>query len=373
MNYTMTREKNIIALLADGKQKPYKFDINTGVFYGLNNKPIKACPAGLGDWINSHRRESNVLFLLSNMRTAPSSYHLGWTTPSMDKFADYANFFRLVDRLESIGFTAKPTCRYVLDDLKFVEENFKAFAKYVRENDKPDFYDFRQKYEKVLWMKRANLKVNDYITEDIIEILWDYRDSYPNDKISLVAYYITHGLYDFFNIEPQSNYFRNSCNENGMFTQIRHYFEMCEKLNITPQKEDFLRSYVNVRRTYLTNRKEFDKEALINFYSKQPALNFEDDTFTVVLPTSREDFLNEANSQENCVYSMYMPKVLKGTTYVVFIRRKDNLDKSYVTCEVSIDGHIQQYLTTYNRSVTDPDTIAFKKKYAEHLRLNWAK
>ena len=41
MSYTMNKEKNLIKFLADGKKVPYTFDVNTGIFYGLKNQPIK--------------------------------------------------------------------------------------------------------------------------------------------------------------------------------------------------------------------------------------------------------------------------------------------------------------------------------------------
>ena len=80
MSYTMNREKNIVCFLADGKSNPYKLDVNTGVFYGLGGKPIKSCPTGFGGWIDSHRNDSNILFLLYSVRSNPSRFDTrAWT------------------------------------------------------------------------------------------------------------------------------------------------------------------------------------------------------------------------------------------------------------------------------------------------------
>ena len=45
---------------------------------------------------------------------------------------------------------------------------------------------------------------------------------------------------------------------------------------------------------------------------------------------------------------MYMEEVVNGTTHVVVIRRKNNLNTPYITCEVSLGGNIKQYLTRFN-------------------------
>ena len=79
-----------------------------------------------------------------------------------------------------------------------------------------------------------------------------------------------------------------------------------------------------------------------------------------------------ADSQHNCVYTTYFPKVLKNETIVVFIRRKAELAKSYITCEINIiTGEIKQYLAIYNHGVTDENAINFKKDYQDFLLANF--
>ena len=106
-------------------------------------------------------------------------------------------------------------------------------------------------------------------------------------------------------------------------------------------------------------------------YEKYPMLKFENEIFTVVIPKTTEDFFNEAQTQQNCVYSMYLDKVIQGTTNVVFIRRKDDIEKSLITCEVSNNGNIIQYLKKYNSSNLNEDETEFKKLYKTHLSNTW--
>ena len=137
------------------------------------------------------------------------------------------------------------------------------------------------------------------------------------------------------------------------------------KLDEIP-KGDYSRVFAQIKKIWLVEREKIDHEKLCaNNYLKE--LLYENDTFKVIIPTTREEFAREGSAQDNCVYSMYLKKVLKGETRVVFIRRKDSLDKSYITCEVKPNGRIQQYLTKYNYKPTEEDAVAFYREYQNYL------
>ena len=371
MSYTMSREKNIVCFQSDDKAKPYKFDVNTGMFYGLTGKPIKSCPTGFGKWVEENYRTNNIVYMMYTVRSNPQSYNMGWNIPTMDRLSEVAALFNIADKLGSIGYSFKSCDECRRDTLLDLDKTFKDFAKYIRENPNGSIREYQSVGAKDRWLRQHKLVADGHLTDEIINMLWDNRRMYAEDKTSLVAYYITHGLYDFFNIEPQSVRFSSSCGVSSMFEKIKQYFDLCDKMNVKPQKEDMLRSYVNLRRTYVMNRKELDMAALAAQYAKHPALAYENDTFKVVIPTTREDFLNEANAQQNCVYSYYLPDVIKGNTNVVFIRRKNTPDKSFITCEVGNNGNIRQYLGFANNRPTDADAVEFQREYADHLRKNW--
>lgn len=99
-------------------------------------------------------------------------------------------------------------------------------------------------------------------------------------------------------------------------------------------------------------------------------LEYEDSEFIVVVPTTAQQFVEEANAQSNCVNSMYKERVADGNTNVVFIRRKSAPQTPYITCEVH-DGYIRQYLEAYNKHPQAISALKFKDKYQAHLRANW--
>lgn len=371
MSYEMSREKNIIFFQSDDKAKPYTFDVNTGVFCGMLGKPIKSCPAGFGKWIESNRSTNNVMYMMYCIRANPQTYNMGWATPAMDAFTRFASLFNIADRLDSIGYSFKSYDECRQDTLTEINKYFKDFAKYLREHPDGSIHEYQTVGAKERWMKQHKLVADGHLTDDVINLLWENRLKYDENKISFIAYYITHGLYDFYNIQPQSTHYRTFVSTDEMFNKIKEYFELCDKLSVQPQKEDMLRGYVNLRRTYMMNRNELDFKALAAQYAKHPALAYENDTFKVIIPATRDDFLCEANAQQNCVYSYYLPRVIKGETNVVFIRRKDNIDKPYITCEIGNTGCIRQYLGFANSYVSDEDARRFQDEYSRHLRNNW--
>lgn len=374
VNYTLSRERNLLHFLMEGQTNPYTLDVNTGVFFGMSGKPVKSCPKGFGDWIYENRRENNVLFLLSNIRDYPHLYIAGnynCAKPKMNELEQFASLFSTADRLESIGYHMKNGDDVKTQVLDFVQKHFKGFVRYLRENPNGSMAAYKLANEKAIWAKEVGITEGGHFTQYMIDMLWRRRDQFTTEQIPLVVYYISRGLYDFFSIEEQSDRWGNNGYECRMFEKLFEYFDLCEKLNVQPEKEDFFRSFINLRRTYVTHKKVLDMEALKQNYAKRPALAYENDEFIVVIPQTRDDFLAEANAQQNCVYSYYLQKVIENRTYVVFVRRKSDPKKSFVTCEVSKNGNIQQYLGYGNAYVTDDAAKNFKKDYQAHLKNLW--
>lgn len=98
-----------------------------------------------------------------------------------------------------------------------------------------------------------------------------------------------------------------------------------------------------------------------------PLLNYEDGKYQVVIPRCVEDFIAEGRQQDNCVASQYLDCAKDGTTNICFIRKKENLNKSYITCEVTCEGRIRQFLLSGNNEPHDTNDLLFKIKFQEIL------
>ena len=83
------------------------------------------------------------------------------------------------------------------------------------------------------------------------------------------------------------------------------------------------------------NTEKFDNSIEANKH-----LEWEQDNYLIRMPTSAEDIRDEADQMHHCVAS-YIPQIEAGEKIVMFMRDKENPDKSLVTVEV-IDGAITQ-------------------------------
>jgi hypothetical protein len=98
-------------------------------------------------------------------------------------------------------------------------------------------------------------------------------------------------------------------------------------------------------------------------------LEFAGKEFSVVLPVTVNDIVNEGAALNHCVAS-YVSGVVDRKYSIVFLRKTDELDKPLVTVQVSEDGKtIQQARGHSNRDLTE-DEQKFLNKYRDHLDPN---
>jgi hypothetical protein len=152
--------------------------------------------------------------------------------------------------------------------------------------------------------------------------------------------------------------------------KLVNYLEPFDKTLDDIDKHHFIAQYIQYHRDYEANKDKFENEKLAKIdYSKW---FFEDDNYITVFPKSKQDFVVEGQKQNNCVgtYSSY---VVEGHRIVTFIRRKDNIEKPLVTCDIcNINNksvpYINQFLKAHNNYVTRQDDVYnFYLKYREYL------
>jgi len=383
----LNKEKNFILVTTDNN-KTYKFDINTGIIYGVRGTPVKTYPPHFKTTVrNEVARSETSTWLTTMLRLALGDYgdrmlkdrnlRSDWggllACPYLTQVSD---LFTLADRLDSIHYPVERHYSYFnvyseeYENLRIVNKYFKQFAKQFRDNpDDCSIKQFADEFRRVMW-EQDNEKALRNIDDNLKEWFYRYKEYIPDSKLDYYVYFITHGLSDFLGIQfcNRSHYSNSREGFRNAINIITDVFNKAEEMNYPITKDNFFTQAININKMYTVFKEKIDKEKLQQVYSKRKeALQFETDDFVVVIPMTERDFMEEASQQNNCVYTHYLPKVLKDETYVVFIRKKNRLNKSYVTCEVNQRGYIQQYLTTNNDSIRDD----FRAQYAEHLRKNW--
>lgn len=337
------KEKNLVKFWIDGKAKPYVLDINKGELIGLRGAALVTILSALASLVCNTPNKTSVLRLLNN----------GYM-PNQN-----AELYILADKLDAIGIS---TDCYSLGRLKPYAGSidFKHMAKYLREGDGNTIEEYLNTIMKEQWIVKNNLQLNDHFTEPMRD--WLYREYRNQSKEVLhrIVYYLSRGVWEFFNRELYT-----------MREYINNFIMYTTALEIPMEKGDFFRQYINAQRAYRINEDALvNKGIAINQQKRLNALSFENETFVVVVPMTKEELRAEGESQHNCVGG-YSKQIAEGNRNVVFIRRKSNPTAPYITCDIYNDSTINQYLTKYNYHISAEDALEFKRLYQEHLSTHW--
>lgn len=278
-------------------------------------------------------------------------------------------------------------------------------VKFYRENDYKwqHFYDYQNKYAarfesliSVGLLPRAisDLSSNIRLTKDVV--------NYCKER---GGYFYTHDVNEYLATKQYKDYlagkpdwvrdvFRHLIREKEL--PIDYIKKMLDRvilehvykyLTYTPDIANFITKYYkksmalyeevkvvpNIFSNYINLLYLYDEyenthyNEFLNKHNNKPWLYFENDTFVVRPLLTKEEFHAEAEAQNNCVECLYMEKVKKGETHVVVVRRKNDPDHSYITCEVNNRGNIVQYLMRFNYPPSSEEDISFKALYQEHL------
>lgn len=345
---TITKEKNILVIIGDKTQRRYTFDINTGVLYGCSGKALKTKPSEAVRVTTDHSPIFTIYHFLMER----------WTTAQISANERLKKLLSFADTLTSLGYSTREISLWeiqyfndaIIDEKATLKEVLK-FCKETKENGNRIIYN---DYVIIKHREKLAQALKQYDLTDAEKDLIQFIIRRENVKIkipALVSYIKLLILFyneDYYAIERK----------------LMEYENMCKDLNWEPKKGDFGSLYVQTKLTFELNRQKIENEKLERNQPKE--LFFEDENLTVIIPVTGEEFKAEAEAQSNCVYRSYLPEVLKGRTNIVFIRKKTDVENSYITCEVN-EGRIVQYLTKYNNYVRDDEALKFKTKYQAYL------
>lgn len=349
---TYTKEKNVIVITLDNSKGSYRLDINTGIFYGIKGSPVKTCPRRneirslFPYYING--KGNNLDYVIRNMI---DSY------PNTSAYARFVPAMQSADKVDALGFP-----RLSLRDEQYIYlgENMKALSAWLKENDMGEF-SYRSffrwcEYNKA---KKSLGAIADLLTPDMYCALTSDLPSITPEEIGVCAYYLGRGKYWEYH--------------NGSITSLINYIEQCRLLEKAPQKvNNFMREYCETRKEYELRKTEFDNKRMANNYAKYAkAWEFEYGNYKIVLPTCGQDIVTEGIRMHHCVGS-YVDRVIRGETFICFVRHKDTPDDCYITCQVCTNGDIGQYFLAFDHYISSDEDKAFKAAFAEHLAKVWS-
>lgn len=348
---TYRKEKNLIYLSVE-EGKIYTIDINTGIIYGLKKQPIKSLP--------SVKKMNDLVY----EQYTVSKQNICLASVLLSAFRDacnrqkYLSLLNVADRLDSLGLKLY-TYRY--DFVRMVEENFSLLGKYIKEKG-TDIIDWG--FERWANAEKAKAKFARYITPTTTpEMLVWIENHLPNatdEEISTILYYL-----DRQKMWAYNDY--HFC-----LGTLEKYINRCRVMQIPLRKENnFMRVFIETEELYKNRKAEFDNKAIqLNYEKHANSWQFEYGNFTIVIPTCGQDLVTEGDKMHHCVGS-YVGNIVRNDCYIIFVRKKDDIDGCYITCQVYTDGTIGQYYLSHDRKISSREDFEFKEMLQRHLLETW--
>lgn len=228
-----------------------------------------------------------------------------------------------------------------------------------------DDYDATIKAAKVF--KKMNGIAFHGIDDEIIRqrkyIAFSYMVEYPDFAMTLVTKtYIDDLVTVFGSIYTKST--------------IQNYVTWCKALEIEPYlKGNILTLFANTARLYEQKKDELKAKALHKMAKRYEWLGeFSCNGMGVVVFETPEDFATESEMQHNCVNRYgYLDEMAAGQTIICGIRKLDDVDTPFITCEVRLSNTgtaigVAQFYRAFNERPSDPaEEREFLKEFEKFI------
>ena len=158
---------------------------------------------------------------------------------------------------------------------------------------------------------------------------------------------------------------QNMNDSNCMYMIINNYLRLCEHFEEAPK----LSGNIIAKYAAMLEAQEAKKDEAFARKQTEKPLTFSAYGYTVIVPTTKRELIEEGNAQSNCVGRWgYYNQVIDGKCFIVFVRKETAPTKAFVTCEIiSRTGRINQFLGHGNNAPQGESLEAFKEAYAAYL------
>lgn len=323
-----------------------KWDILTGQFYGKTDKPVKSIPRCFNyDYIREADNNPYGFAVYIFRNNFGGNSYLTYTSTIAQRLEVLVSLGLHISSVYEITDKAVP--KMTKDIVDYLKENFDGCYTYnnVKRYKTEKEYNIKDKPK---WWRNIFTQLSDkYPTHYLTSILdridheharyfWKYHEQVSGELIDIVSHYYDYCMDLYCSVKVTPNVISN-------FAQIAYLHEQWKNNHY---------------------------EEILKKNNDKPFLYFENGNYKAFPLLTKEDFHKEAEAQHNCVERWYLDEVFNNKTYIVVVRNIDNLDKSCITCEVTHNGDIKQYLTFANNSVRDIEQIEFRRLYAQHIKEN---
>ena len=162
--------------------------------------------------------------------------------------------------------------------------------------------------------------------------------------------------------------YRNDCAEmkkTELINIFEAYYRACKNLKRKYDYKNFWTDFIRViqlNKIYIAE----NEDNIFRSHTDKAILSYSNEKFVVVCPEKVRDLVTEGRIMHHCVGS-YGNRVIGGRVAIVFIRRKEDVNKPYITCEIRPNGSIGQYFMAYDQNITEEEDKLFRQEYQKYL------
>jgi hypothetical protein len=117
------------------------------------------------------------------------------------------------------------------------------------------------------------------------------------------------------------------------------------------------------------NKKINDK--ILKQLPKAKRLFWENEKYMIIPAGKVEELEEEGRALHHCVgsSSVYKDRMAEGISWILFLRKKENLEKAYYTIEISLtDDKIMQYYSEFDRQPDKKEIDKLLSEYKKYLK-----
>ena len=349
----------------DGKN--VKYNLATGETIGKLGKPVKD--------ICTQLRGNDLLQVINSFQDKNYSDFLNFLDKNFinKSHAKKYRYYGRVDRITNIGsFLSR------IENYKYLEQYFACGLKKLEPAIKYKLTEIPKNLIKLC--KTHNIELNNRLVDaykrspdlfsnllnheftsirkiDIQEILYanDYNKNKFDQLINNHNYKPTSLLQYIDNLMT----FEALDNFSSVVSELLDYCNMMIKISPKYEKypKNFLTTHKIATRNYNRLKQQFDEED----FQKAIDLKLEHtyDNYKIIYPKTTQDIKDEAVQQNHCVAS-YIQNVIDGKSHILFLRDKENIERSLVTLEIK-NYKVVQARGKFNREVTKEEQFVIDK------------
>lgn len=191
------------------------------------------------------------------------------------------------------------------------------------------------------------------------------------------------------NIQRMLNYLERQQRETGQsFGQLlRHYEDYLEMavgrgMDITDEIVCRQKRLMEYHDRYLEAKNRDDARArdrivdnkftaiCENYKKNRERFKFETDDLVIRVPKKASDITKEGRLQHHCVGASdtYLDRMNRGESFILFLRKKEDVKTPYYTLEVTWDGEIEQFYAAYDRQPDKKEIEKFLEQFTQNIQ-----